>query len=45
MPSEFREIMQVQVSYFEAENILVFGKGIYPAIFVDLERTDNEEFM
>lgn len=40
MPNEFKEIIQVQVGYFEPDQITVSGKGFYPSIIAPIDRLD-----
>lgn len=44
MPNEFKEIIQVQIGYFEPESITISAKGYYPAILVNLDRTEIPEY-
>lgn len=44
MPSEFKEVVMVQVGYFEPEPITITGKGFYPAILSNMPRVDIPEF-
>jgi hydrocephalus-inducing protein len=43
-PNEFKEIVNVQVGYFEPEPITITGKGYYPAILLDVPRGENINF-
>lgn len=38
MPNEFKEIIMVQVGYFEPEPVTVTGKGVYPSILMNIPR-------
>lgn len=38
MPNDFKEIIMVQVGYFEPEPVTVSGKGAYPSILLGLPR-------
>jgi len=44
MPNEFKEIIMVQVGYFEPEPVTITGKGFYPAILMNVPRVDIPEF-
>jgi len=44
MPNEFKEIVNVQVGYFEPEPITITGKGYYPAVLLDIPRGENPNF-
>lgn len=44
MPNEFKEIIMVQVGYFEPEPITITGKGVYPSILMNIPRQEDLEF-
>lgn len=44
MPNEFKELIQIQVGYFEPDNITLTGRGFYPAILVNLDKIDPPEY-
>jgi len=43
MPAEFKEVIQVQVGYFEPDSITITGKGFYPSMIVALDRVESPE--
>ncbi|EGR28756.1 hypothetical protein IMG5_169530, partial [Ichthyophthirius multifiliis] len=45
MPSEFKEIIQVQIGYFEPENIVLTAKAFYSAILVNLDKHQTEQYI
>jgi hydrocephalus-inducing protein len=44
MPNEFKEIIMVQVGYFEPEPVTITGKGVYPSILMNIPRQEDTEF-
>ena len=44
MPNEFKEIIMVQVGYFEPEPITITGKAYYPAILMNMPRKEDPVF-
>ena len=44
MPNEFKEVIMVQVGYFEPEPLTITGKGYYPSILMSLPRQENPDF-
>lgn len=44
MPNDFKEVIQVQVGYFEPESITLTAKGFYPAVLLNVPRAENKEF-
>jgi len=35
LPSEFKEIILLQIGYFEPVPITVFGRGVYPSLVIN----------
>ena len=44
LPAEFKEVVHVQIGYYEPEPITVIGKGIYPTILINQPRLENATF-
>ena len=44
VPNEFKEIILVQVGYFEPEPLTITGKGFYPAVLLNVPRVPVQEF-
>lgn len=44
MPNDFKELVQIQVGYFEPDTITLTGKGFYPAIHVALDKLNTPEY-
>lgn len=41
LPAEFKEIIMVQIGYFEPQSITIIGRGVYPSLVVQLPRSEN----
>ncbi|CAD8206755.1 unnamed protein product [Paramecium octaurelia] len=44
IPAEFKEIILVQIGYYEPEPITIIGRGVYPSMVVQLPRSENPLF-